>query len=362
MSGLLWIPQFPDWKRIGRQVGKRLRDILIPPTDTGPSREDRLAQRLQDVFKGFAYFDTVDELISWRPWMVDPLQRANTPLLPRSAPTGEDSSLPKSKVLLCHDYRGNYQDYEGVRPPKLESELYSCDYLQFVDTLIYFSHKLVCVPPPTWTNTLHRSGVKALGTFILEPQTPNIEQLLAKRNGRYPVADQLALMAGTFGFDGWLLNIEKEFATNVTEDMIGFIKALRQGMEPACERLEVIWYDALTVDNKVDYQNALTPKNLEIARSASALFTNYRWTEKELHTSKYLAEKIGIPLSDIYFGVDLWAQNTNMAGPPRITYPVKGGGGTNTGYVSIALLKMLLNFSRHFGLFHYYYFFVILNS
>ncbi|EOA37252.1 hypothetical protein CARUB_v10010798mg, partial [Capsella rubella] len=31
-----------------------------------------------------------------------------------------------------------------------------------------FSHSLVTLPPPCWTNTAHRHGVKVLGTFIIE--------------------------------------------------------------------------------------------------------------------------------------------------------------------------------------------------
>lgn len=33
----------------------------------------------------------------------------------------------------------------------------------------------------------------------------------------------------------------------------------------------------------------------------------------------------------VYFGIDVWAQNTTKLSHPRITYPESGGGGTNTG-------------------------------
>lgn len=96
--------------------------------------------------------------------------------------------------------------------------------------------KLVCIPPPTWTNTLHRNGVRSLGTFLVEPQSINIGRILERRPSttecggwEYPLATQLVKMAKSFGFDGWLLNIEKTFpyARWGREKMVGFISQLR---------------------------------------------------------------------------------------------------------------------------------------
>ncbi len=95
---------FPDWKKIGKDIGKRLRDILGPPTDHGPSKEERSAQRLRDVLKGFAYFDSFDELQEWSEEDVDPIQCANIPLLKRSEVPEKEKIT--SRLLLCHDYNG----------------------------------------------------------------------------------------------------------------------------------------------------------------------------------------------------------------------------------------------------------------
>ena len=96
---------YPDWKKIGWHVGKRL-DILKPPKDTGPSREVRRAQRLLDGLKGFAYFDDFDEVGAWIPESVDPIQASNTPLIERSAPGVHVQKESSTSVLLCHDYNG----------------------------------------------------------------------------------------------------------------------------------------------------------------------------------------------------------------------------------------------------------------
>ena len=318
--------QLPDW----RDIGKKLRDILNPfPGDHSPSPEERLNQRLQDVLKGFAYFDTIDEVLAWSEDLVDPLQQANTPRLRRLSKTPQQSG-PKSKVLLCHDYKGGYHDYEGVRSGPLKDELYNCEHLQYVDLFVYFSHKLCCVPPPSWTNMLHRNGVKVLGTFLVEPQTLNVDRILTLKDGKYIVAELLANMAYTYGFDGWLLNIEKRLASNSTKELVMFIESLKEALGGD---LRVVWYDALTVDNEVRYQNGLTEQNLPFAKAADTLFTNYKWTESKLNETNGVALAHGINPSKIAFGIDVFAQNIGMPGRPRITFPPKGGGGTNTGLV-----------------------------
>ena len=335
---------FPDWSKIGRRIGKRLKGILDPRKDTGPSKEERREQRLHDVVEGFAYFDTFDELFNWALDDVHPVQQANTPLLKRSAAAVYNQGGPRAELALCHDYHGGYHDYESVRPEVLQKEPYSCRYLQYVDTFIYFSHKLVCCPPPTWINLLHRNGVKVLGTFIVEPQTEDTERMLECVNGEYTAARQLAAMANTLGFDGWLLNIEKEFSGHVqdlTLKLCGFIEDLKRHLNR--DKL-VIWYDALNTDNEVEYQNGLSTKNAVFARSANMLLTNYKWTMRDLQKSRAVAETNSISSSAVSFGIDVWAQNTNMPGPSRITYPAKGGGGTNTGLVSKSSL-----YSSSFG-------------
>ncbi|KAL9048562.1 MAG: hypothetical protein Q9206_005966 [Seirophora lacunosa] len=328
---------FPDWKRIGRRIGKRLRDVLNPRPPAGPSMEERRAQRLRDSAIGLVYFDTFEEVESWNVADLDPIQQANQPLLRRSAAevcNTPDNDCPKTKLLLCHDYKGGYHHHESVRPAPMTRERYSCKYLQFVDTFIYFSHKLVCIPPPTWVNALHRNGVQVLGTFLIEPQTPHMDRLLMRKEGLFVLAKQLAAITDAYGFDGWLLNIEQDSPNpygNWSNDLATFLSDLRGylGMEK-----KVIWYDALTAGGDVYYQNGLTSSNCPFAEATNCLFTNYKWTEKKLAETSLFAKDIGFPTTNVFFGIDLWAQNTNMPSP-RVTYPPEGGGGTNTGLVNI---------------------------
>jgi endo-beta-N-acetylglucosaminidase D len=193
------------WKDILRPIRDGYRH-LFPSPDTGPTLEEREKQRRLDWLKGFTYFDTFDQLETWSEGDSDPIQRANTPLLARRSEEARNDAQ-KANVLICHDYSGNYHGYESASVFGLDEEAYCCEYLQYVESFIYFSHKLVCVPPPPWTNSLHRNGVKALGTFLIEPQTKDTDRLLrCTRKGKsgqeetdFPLAKQLSDIARHYG-------------------------------------------------------------------------------------------------------------------------------------------------------------------
>jgi hypothetical protein len=192
------------WKDILRPIRDGYRH-LFPTPDKGPTPEERRKQRELDKLKGFAYFDTFEQLETWSESESDPLQRANTPLLPRVGPTRD--ALGKA-----------------------------------ADTFIYFSHKLACVPPPTWINALHRNGVKALGTILIEPQTPGSEALL-QRGGdglSFPLAKKLADISEHYDFDGWLVNIEKPFPAEAFDPHVlqAFLRQLKLELGG---KKQVIW-------------------------------------------------------------------------------------------------------------------------
>ncbi|KAF2660203.1 glycoside hydrolase family 85 protein [Lophiostoma macrostomum CBS 122681] len=333
------------WKDILRPIRDGYRH-LFPSPDTGPTPEEREKQRKVDSVKGFTYFDTFDQLDAWTEALADPLQRANTPLLQRSQVPDKDKSR-KADILLCHDYSGNYRPYEAASGIGLDEESYSCEQLQFVDSFIYFSHKLVCVPPPAWTNHLHRNGVKCIGTLLVEPQTKESDRLLERvfapnveeGNPTFTLATKLASIAKHYGFDGWLINIEKPFSKDSWDPNVlqAFLAQLKEEIGPD---KSLIWYDAITINNKVDYQNSLTLQNILFAKSCSQVLTNYCWKEANARESKELSQRYDLLPTDIFFGVDVWAQNTTKLTHPRITY---GGGGTNTGVAVTELADMGLS-------------------
>jgi hypothetical protein len=189
--------------------------------------------------------------------------------------------------------------------------------------------KLVCIPPPSWTNTLHRNGVKTLGTFLVEPQSANISKILQRTPSEtqgwdYTLASQLTRIARFYGFDGWLINIEKTFPMTdwSLPKLEGFLKQLGSSFDDGC----VIFYDSLTRKNRIEYQNALSEQNIILAEAAGSILTNYVWTPEKAAATRALALQNGIDPANVLCGIDVWAQSSE-----RETYPEDVGGGTGTG-------------------------------
>ncbi|KAF2033490.1 hypothetical protein EK21DRAFT_58633 [Setomelanomma holmii] len=334
MAGML------GWKDILRPIRDGYRHFF-PTPDSGPTPEERSKRREQDRRRGFTYFDTFAQLEAWDIHESDPLQRANTPLLPRSSSIIVDEKHG-ANILVCHDMSGNYHEYESTQEIGVTDETYVCEYNQYVDTFVYFSHKLVCVPPPSWTNTLHRNGVKALGSFILEPQAKNARRLLQYTEDgdqmKFDLARKLASIAKHYGFDGWLVNIEKAFPkenwhANILEAF------LRQLGEELGKGRQLVWYDALTTSNEVSYQNSLNASNLLFAEACGSVLTNYCWNAEQADQSKIVATQAGLDSDKVFFGIDVWAQNRSGFGIPRTTY---GKGGTTTGMAVSKLADITL--------------------
>ncbi|KJX96965.1 glycosyl hydrolase family 85 protein [Zymoseptoria brevis] len=290
-------------------------------------------RRYADRLKGFAYLESFDELEAWTEDDVDSLQKANTPLMRAESLVLDHNNDKngKSRVMLIHDYKGGYNDYESCQGAAVEKDMYSCEFLQHVETFVYFSHKLVSVPPPTWTNTCHRNGVAALGTFLVEPGSIGVERILeCDEEGIFWVARKLALVAKEYGFDGWLINIEIGFPMWAwsLEKLEGFLRQLRSDLGP---KRKVVWYDALTTLNFVWYQNTFNSLNSPYALAAGSILTNYAWRPDLAASAKDLAEKTGLGAENVYFGIDMWAQNAQYGRNRRTTWPREGGGGTGTG-------------------------------
>jgi endo-beta-N-acetylglucosaminidase D len=161
---------------------------------------------------GFAFFHKLDEIIAWVKGDADVLQIANTPLYKRSY-SGDPS---KCKLLVMHDYRGNYLPYEASQGAMQVRKDYIMEYWQYVETFNYFSHRRTTIPPPAWVNVGHRNGALVLGTFMIEPNSQDEPKKIFAENksptdtrpGKYILPDILAEMARVYGFDGWLLNFE----------------------------------------------------------------------------------------------------------------------------------------------------------
>lgn len=192
-------------------------------------------------------------------------------------------------------------------PERAQRAVYTAEYLQFTTTFIYFSHKRIAIPPAAWINTCHRAGIKVLGTFVLEhaEASPEAGRLFEKGSeGEYLFATQLARIKETYGFDGWLLNIETIFPQpwrpSDLQAWIGELKAAS---------VEVLWYDAVTVLNQLHWQNGLTLLNAPFLHASGGLFTNYWWREPSIRATKRMADVMG-RARDVWMGIDCYGRGT----------------------------------------------------
>lgn len=97
----------------------------------------------RDYFKSFHY----------------PFNKSSVPLL-------QNGALPnRPRILVCHDMQGGYLDDKWVQGGT-NADAYAIWHWYLMDVFVYFSHSLVTLPPPCWTNAAHTHGVKVFPWFL----------------------------------------------------------------------------------------------------------------------------------------------------------------------------------------------------
>lgn len=94
----------------------------------------------------------------------------------------------------------------------------------------------------------------------------------------------------------------------------------------------MIWYDAVTMEGQLRWQNALTPLNKPFFDACDAIFLNYHWNDAALI---YTKEQAGPRIHDVYVGIDVFGRNC------------LGGGGWNTDYA----MKIIRNYNLSAAIF-----------
>lgn len=147
-------------------------------------------------------------------------------------------------------------------------------------------------------------------------------------DGRY--ADMLVDLAVERGFDGWLINVEVELGSDAAhgargnkeqhaEALIAWLEHLTLEMHRRVPDGEVMWYDAVTIEGKLEWQNTLNERNLPFLRACDSIFLNYFWSprhvaatlqalEEEAHSTSTLRP------SQVCFGIDVFGRGTYGGG------------------------------------------------
>jgi mannosyl-glycoprotein endo-beta-N-acetylglucosaminidase len=270
------------------------------------------------------------ELEAWRP-ATAPWNRASEPLRRR---VGADDPLAdlwipvargqdrRADVIVMHDMMGGYRpDQDGFPGGSGNDRLYRFTHWQYIDAFVYFAHDRVSFPPPGWTDSAHRNGVLSLGTFDIEGRGPvptaELRELLddAERRSRY--AAKLAEIARVYGFDGYLVNIERELPgadqarLRRARSLKAFVKELRAAVKKDKLRAKVIWYDSITRSGELAYQNELNDENKPFFARSDGITVNYDWSPPLNDGSpKRSAQTAGARRLQVYSSVDAFCRES----------------------------------------------------
>lgn len=61
-------------------------------------------------------------------------------------------------------------------------------------------------------------------------------------------------------------------------------RTLRAALQQQCSRSQVIWYDAVTAEGKLTWQNTLNRLNRPFFNTCDAIFVNYAWKVTDVWT------------------------------------------------------------------------------
>jgi endo-beta-N-acetylglucosaminidase D len=148
-------------------------------------------------------FNTAQEILQWDPKSADPLTVSNVPLLtPRVN--------PQEVLMLVGLDNGPWtywSEFDANPQGGDRGNVYNFQYWQYVDSIYYYVHSLAAVPPVMWIDAAHRNGVKIFAAITGDCDTcaEQFNELLKTPEG---AARQLYLIAKTYGFDGWLFDVE----------------------------------------------------------------------------------------------------------------------------------------------------------
>jgi endo-beta-N-acetylglucosaminidase D/PKD repeat protein len=205
-------------------------------------------------------------------------------------------------------------------------------YWQYTDLMVYWagsSGEGIIVPPSADViDASHKNGVRILGNVFFPPTVYGgkkewVEQMLTQRaDGSFPAADKLLEVAEYYGFDGWFINQETEGGTPETAKKMQQFLIYLQDNKP--EGMQIMWYDSMTNDGRINWQNALTDRNSMFLqdsdqRVSDSMFLNFWWRDQQSSYNK--AQQLNRSSYDLYTGIDVEARGTSTSIPWEGIFP-----------------------------------------
>jgi len=271
--------------------------------------------------------------------------RSRVPLATRIAPFEPTQSRrgldPRPRLMvLANDYVQPNWETEGY-PYGPVAEAYALRFWQYPD--LYASwhglpldgrhaeqnppYGLLNLPNPGYTDAAHRNGVLSLGCWFW-PRPENFADVVEKTpQGTFPLADQLIAMARYFGFDGYFVNQEATITAAQARLLMEMLGYLARKAPPG---FHVQWYDSLTVDGRISYQNEFNSVNSPWIvnggqRVNSSVFLNYWWSSARIQASRSHALSLGLdPFEVVYAGSEIGMYRFAQPYDPRSVFPDGG--------------------------------------
>lgn len=281
-----------------------------------------------------------EELLNWDPTKDENLKynKSVIPLIER---------VDKEKLKLVNDSQSKDTNVVAIsimnsstsgNPTRGSSKFASntFSYWQYIDKLVYWAGSsgegLIVPPTADVTDSAHKNGVPVYGTVFF-PMVAHggklewLDQFLTKDEaGNFPMVDKLISVASEMGFDGWFINQETESTDEepLTAEHAALMQEfIKQYKAKATDKLDIMWYDSMTEEGEMDWQNGLTDKNdyflIDGDKNsvADSMFLNFWWTNKKfvedelLKASNEKAKELGIDPYSLYAGIDTQENGTN---------------------------------------------------
>ncbi|KMZ10333.1 cytosolic endo-beta-N-acetylglucosaminidase [Drosophila simulans] len=252
--------------------------------------------------------------IDWRRYVLplDTSVRTTPVYLDRQAdfvgsPRRQVTEDNRRELLVCHDMMGNYLEDRHFHSSQKYDD-YRFVHWSAVDYFCYFSHDYVTIPPCGWLNAAHRHGVPVVGTFIVEA-TARLDEFLATEESVESTVEALTRLCEHFGFEGWLVNVEVTVPRTKMPSLYRFVRQLTAATESRVPHGRVFWYDSVTDDGQLRWQNELNSRNAEFFRHSHGTLINYAWDEGHLERSAQQVRREQSPRHRVFMGLDVFGRS-----------------------------------------------------
>ncbi|MDF1796436.1 MAG: hypothetical protein P1U63_07870 [Coxiellaceae bacterium] len=227
-------------------------------------------------------------------------------------------TTPLAARIQLNNHAGNMVPYFGFDDSNTAAQIEFGHHVpqelnwQYLQSMVYFggsqSGGQVLAPTPGWIHAAHQNGVKISGTIFFSPpvfggdkEYQAFDDMVTPGPLQTKIAQQLVLLADTYGFDGWFINQEvKGMTAKTIKGMQSFIHQVHL----ADPKLIVTWYD--DSDPWTFLNNSINDLLIDPQDSGAIynpVFINYGWGNPQQYVAA--ANKINYPIKDIHYGIDV---------------------------------------------------------